>query len=65
MPNFNKPAAGRDQKKSYKPAGAPKAGSRSEGHRGYRPDVPSAAPKKRWTSDDRAARSGDAPRGAG
>ncbi|MCU1412947.1 MAG: box helicase, partial [Microbacteriaceae bacterium] len=40
--------------------GAPaKAGSRSEGHRGFHGD---AAPvKKRWTQDDRAARTGDRP----
>ncbi len=40
--------------------GAPaKAGSRSEGHRGFHGD---AAPvKKRWTQDDRASRTGDRP----
>jgi superfamily II DNA/RNA helicase len=43
--------------------GAPaKAGSRSEGHRGFHGD---AAPvKKRWTQDDRAARTGDRPASA-
>ena len=61
MPNYSKPAAGRDNKKTYKPAGAAKSGARSEGHRGYRPDAQGAAPKKRWTSDDRAARTGDRP----
>jgi superfamily II DNA/RNA helicase len=34
-----------------------KAGSKSPKHRGYRPDAETtAAPKRRWTSDDRAAR---------
>ncbi|MDQ1576743.1 MAG: hypothetical protein QOH55_1893, partial [Microbacteriaceae bacterium] len=44
--------------------GAPKAGSRSPGHRGFRPEED--APKKaRWNADDRAARTTgqDAPRG--
>ncbi|MGV8886145.1 MAG: DEAD/DEAH box helicase [Microbacteriaceae bacterium] len=36
-----------------------KPGSRSEGHRGFHGDA--AAPKKRWNSDDRAARTGDRP----
>ena len=54
MPNYSKPSTG--GKKPYKSA-APKAGSRSEGHRGFRPDAPVA--KKRWTTDDRAARTGD------
>ena len=36
-----------------------KPGSRSEGHRGFHADA--AAPKKRWTQDDRAARTGDRP----
>lgn len=57
MPNFSKPNTG---KKPYNSSGAPKSGARSEGHRGYRPDQ-GAAPKKRWTSDDRAARTGDRP----
>ncbi|MBN9239478.1 MAG: RNA helicase [Micrococcales bacterium 70-64] len=51
MPNFSK--------KSYKSA-APK-GAQREGHRGYRADAAAAAPKKRWTADDRAARTGDRP----
>jgi len=50
MPNFSK--------KSYKSA-APK-GAQREGHRGYRADAAAAAPKKRWTADDRAARIGRA-----
>lgn len=56
MPNYSKPAAGRDNKKPYKAAGAAPA-------RGYRADQ-GAAPKKRWTQDDRAARTGDRPTGA-
>jgi superfamily II DNA/RNA helicase len=55
MPNFSKPSTG--GKKPYK-SEAPK-GAQREGHRGYRADAASAAPKKRWTQDDRAARTGD------
>ncbi|MDH6182546.1 superfamily II DNA/RNA helicase [Microbacteriaceae bacterium SG_E_30_P1] len=51
MPQYQKPA---------KNSGAPKSGSRSPKHRGYRPDA-APAPKKRWTADDRAARTGDRP----
>ncbi len=61
MPNYSKPPAG--GKKPYK-SEAPK-GAQREGHRGYRADAASAAaPKKRWTQDDRAARTGDRPAGA-
>ena len=60
MPNYSKPSTG--GKKPYKSAsktGAPK-GAQREGHRGYRADQAAAAPKKkRWTPDDRAARTGD------
>jgi superfamily II DNA/RNA helicase len=56
MPNYSKPAYGRDNNK--KPAAK---GAQREGHRGYRADAASAAPKKRWTQDDRAARTGDRP----
>ncbi len=57
MANFKKPASGRPVKKYN--GSAPKAGSRSEGHRGFHAD---AAPvKKRWNADERAARSGDRP----
>ena len=39
---------------------APKSSAQREGHRGYRPEAAgAAAPKKRWTPDDRAARTGD------
>jgi superfamily II DNA/RNA helicase len=42
--------------------GAPKSGSRSPNHRGYRPEAVGApAAKKRWSADDRAARTGDRP----
>ncbi len=54
MPKFEKPATARP--KSARAAG-PKAGSKSPNHRGYRPDAEgTAAPKRRWTQDDRAAR---------
>ncbi len=54
---FNKPATGRSHKKSDpRDSRTTGAGSRSPGHRGFRPD--SAAPiKKRWSADDRAKRS--------
>jgi superfamily II DNA/RNA helicase len=62
MPNFSKPSS-TGGKKPYKSAGAPK-GAQREGHRGFRADAAAAAPKKRWTQDDRAARTGDRPTGA-
>ncbi|HWU45496.1 MAG TPA: DEAD/DEAH box helicase [Humibacter sp.] len=53
MPYNKKPAGTRPAKKS-----GPKIGSRSPGHRGYRPETEGAAPKKqRWNAEDRAARS--------
>jgi len=58
MPNYSKPSQG--GKQPYKSSGAPK-GAQREGHRGYRADAASAAPKKRWTQDDRTARTGDRP----
>ena len=62
MPNFNdKKATGRPVKKYNTTGGAKSPGSRSEGHRGFHGD---AAPvKKRWNSDERAARTGDRPAG--
>ncbi|NYF09464.1 superfamily II DNA/RNA helicase [Leifsonia sp. AK011] len=54
MPQYDKPAYGKNSK-----SGAPK-GSRSPNHRGYKADAASA-PKKRWTADERAARTGDRP----
>jgi superfamily II DNA/RNA helicase len=62
MPNYSKPpSAGRDNKKTFKSSdrNGSKPGSRSEGHRGFHADA--AAPKKRWNSDERAARTGDRP----
>jgi superfamily II DNA/RNA helicase len=50
-PDYNK-SAGRDNKKPYSPRGGDA--------RNARPDQ-GAAPKKRWTGDDRAARTGDRP----
>ena len=57
MPNYSKPSQG--GKKPYK-SDAPK-GAQRPGHRGYDASAASAAPKKRWTQDDRAARTGDRP----
>ncbi len=57
MANFKKP-----QNKTFVPRdgarkGGPKSGSRSPGHRGYRPAEEGVAPKKqRWNADERAAR---------
>ena len=49
-------------KNSTPRSGAPKSGSRSPNHRGYRPEAAGApAAKKRWSADDRAARTGDRP----
>ncbi|UOE42968.1 DEAD/DEAH box helicase [Agromyces larvae] len=61
MPKNKKPAGGRPARNfdpSYargaSKSGAPKSGSRSPGHRGYRPDED--APKKaRWSRDERVA----------
>ncbi|MCU1561248.1 DEAD/DEAH box helicase [Mycetocola sp.] len=63
MPKNKKPAGGRPVKnfepsyarKSGGPAGSP-AGSRSAGHRGYRPVEGDAPKKARWNADERAAR---------
>ena len=65
MPNFDKPAYNQGGKKPFiksSDRNGSKPGSRSEGHRGFHAD--SAAPKKRWTNDDRAARTGDRPAGS-
>lgn len=58
MPNYsqNGSSSGRPAKK-YDDNRGPQSGSRSAGHRGYKAD--SEAPKKRWSADDRAARTGD------
>ena len=72
MPKNKKPAGGRparnfDPSRAKKSGGrssfggSAKPGSRSAGHRGYRPADETDAPKKRrWTADERAAR-GHAP----
>ena len=68
MPSYSKPAAGRDNKKPYSKGAAPKGaapkGAQREGHRGYRAHQASAAPKKRWTQETQAARTGDRPTGS-
>ncbi|HXH35867.1 MAG TPA: DEAD/DEAH box helicase [Plantibacter sp.] len=68
MPKNNKPAGGRlaksfDPKSKYgenkRPFGSrpgAKSGSKSEGHRGYRPDDGAAPQKSRWNADERAER---------
>ncbi|MFB2585441.1 DEAD/DEAH box helicase [Herbiconiux liukaitaii] len=67
MPKSNK-SGGFKAAKNYEPRtpgkGGPKAGSRSAGHRGFRPEEEGAARKQRWNSDDRASR-GAAPSGRG
>jgi superfamily II DNA/RNA helicase len=68
MPKNNTPAGKRpaknfDPKSKYgenkRPFGSrpgAKSGSRSEGHRGYRPDAGGAPQKSRWNADERAER---------
>ena len=70
MPKSNK-TGGFKAAKNYEPRtpagkGGPKAGSRSPGHRGFRPlPAEDAAPRKqRWNSDERSAR-GAAPSSRG
>jgi len=53
MPPFNKSAP---KRASTPAAGDRKAGSKAAGHRGFRPAEGAAAPKKRWTTTDRAQR---------
>ncbi len=67
MPTQKKPATGRTTAPhGQKVAGKSRpttSGSRSPGHRGYRPEVEGAAPKKqRWNADERAARAGEVTR---
>ncbi|WP_285115321.1 DEAD/DEAH box helicase [Leifsonia sp. fls2-241-R2A-40a] len=52
MPGYN------NDRRSQQPSrgGAPKNGSRSPKHRGYRAEEPADGKKARWTADDRAAR---------
>jgi superfamily II DNA/RNA helicase len=73
MPKNKKPAGGRPSRNfdpRYGQSSATKPGSRSKNHRGFRPEqneTSDEAPKKRrWTSDERAARGVGAsrPRGA-
>jgi superfamily II DNA/RNA helicase len=72
MPEFKRAAKSRAQKPTRSTAGragAPKAGSKSPKHRGFRPESNSgseqAAPKRRWTADERVdrGRSAERPRG--
>ena len=57
MPQYKKsPTSGAAPKRASNSAPARKAGSKSEGHRGYRPVDGAPAPKKRWTTSDRAQR---------
>ena len=67
MPEFKRAAQSRAQKPTRSSggrAGAPKVGSKSPKHRGFRPDEP-AAPKRRWTSEERVdrGRAAERPRG--
>jgi superfamily II DNA/RNA helicase len=67
MPKNNK-SGGYKPAKNYEPRtpskGGPKSGSRSPGHRGFRPESDEAPRKQRWTSDDRSSR-GAAPSSRG
>ena len=63
MPKNKKPAGGRPVKNfepryGAKKSGGPSAGSRSPGHRGYRPESTEAPRKNRWSTEDRDARRG-------
>ena len=62
MPNYKKPQGKnfvpRDRDQGARP-GRAKAGSRSPGHRGYRPADENAPRKQRWDADQRAARATD------
>ncbi|MDF9809782.1 superfamily II DNA/RNA helicase [Aurantimicrobium minutum] len=63
MPKNKKPAGGRPAKNfepryGAKKSGGPSAGSRSPGHRGYRPESEEAPRKNRWSNEDRDARRG-------
>jgi len=57
MPDYKKPNNNKFEPRKSSSSSAP--GSRSEGHRGYHGDATPA--KKRWTTSDRAARTGDRP----
>jgi len=61
MPYNKKPAGARPAKKydaAHGKKSGQKAGSRSPGHRGYRPEPEGAPKKQRWNAEDRAARAG-------
>jgi superfamily II DNA/RNA helicase len=51
MPGYNK-----DRRSQPSRGGAPKGGSRSPKHRGYRAEEPATGKKARWSAEDRAAR---------
>ncbi|MET3769749.1 superfamily II DNA/RNA helicase [Marisediminicola sp. UYEF4] len=55
MPDYKKPNTNKFEPRKSASSSAP--GSRSEGHRGFHGDA--APAKKRWTNNDRAARTGD------
>ena len=57
MSDYKKPNNNKFEPRKSASSSAP--GSRSEGHRGFHGDA--APAKKRWTNNDRAARSGDRP----
>ena len=57
MPNFKKPNNNKFEPRDSAPR---KAGGAAPTHRGYNADAAAPA-KKRWTADDRAARTGDRP----
>jgi superfamily II DNA/RNA helicase len=58
MPQFKQNSfnSGAPKRASGSAAPVRKGGSKSEGHRGFRPTDGAAAPKKRWTTSDRADR---------
>ncbi|GAA1757992.1 DEAD/DEAH box helicase [Agromyces humatus] len=58
MPKNKKPQGGRPARNfdpSYAKAGSKKPGSRSAGHRGYRPEETDSPAKTRWSRDERVA----------
>ena len=57
MPAFKKPNTNKFEARSGAPRGS---GGQAPTHRGYKADAAAPA-KKRWTADDRAARTGDRP----
>jgi superfamily II DNA/RNA helicase len=57
----NKNSGGFRPAKNYEPSRGKSTGSRSPGHRGYRPDEAGAPKKQRWNADERAARRDERP----